>query len=345
LPRRLKPAHFFPMFYYLRGYGQSSIMISMIRKNNYIYKYILIIVVFILLFPGISAAKGEPKIGLALGEGGPRGFAHIGVIKILEKEGINIDYIAGTSIGSLIGALYALGFPIEEIEDVLLKEDFTEYITFENMQFELEQKQNKNVLGFSINLPKILVNPSWPRGLISTTGIRDKFDSISNWAHFEYDLKIPFKAVATDLISGEKIIMDKGKVSNAVAASISIPGMFSPFEFEDKILVDGGLKDPVPVDVVRQMGADIIIAVSLRGIKEERKDSYDIFSIAERSIDIMIEDLTEPSLVDADIVFTPEYEGKVSFLMKEKDRVKIIEVGKDEAIKKIAELKKIIANF
>jgi len=203
----------------------------MTRKNNYIYKFILIILICILFFPGISAAKGEPKIGLALGEGGARGFAHVGVIKVLKNEGINIDYIAGTSIGSLVGSLYALGFPIEEIEEIVLKENFTEYITFENIEFQLEQKESKNIIGFTVNLPKILVDPSWPRGLISTTGIRDRFDSLTNWAHFEYDLKIPFKAVATDLITGDKIIMEKGKVSNAVAASISIPGMFSPFEF------------------------------------------------------------------------------------------------------------------
>ncbi len=311
------------------------------NKNIFIYTLIIIIIVF----SGISFAEVEPKIGLALGEGGARGFAHIGVLKVLEREEIKIDYIAGTSVGSLVGALYALGFELQEIENILLEEDFTQYLSFKNITFELEQYQNRNVLGFSINLPKILVNPGWPKGLISTIGIRDKIDQISNWAHFEYDLKIPFKAVATDLITGEKIIMDEGKVSNAVAASISIPGVFSPFEFEDKILVDGGLKDPVPVDVVREMGADIVIAVSLRDITEERKDPYNVISIADRSIDIMIEDLTQFSLINADIILTPNYQGQVSFLMGEKERAAIIKQGEIEATNKISELKKIIANF
>lgn len=319
-------------------------MLGMKYQNNYIYKFIIIIIC-ISLFSGIATANGRPKIGLALGSGGARGYAHIGVLKILEKEKIEIDFIAGTSVGSLIGSLYALGFDASKIEEILLKQDFMEYISFESISFDLKQTKNKNILGFSINIPKLIANPRLPRGLISTIGIRDEFDRITDWAHFEYDLKIPFKAVATDLITGDKIIMDKGKVSNAVAASISIPGIFSPFEFEDMILVDGGLKDPVPVNVVREMGADIVIAVNLQNIKEAKEDPYNIISIADRSIEIMIEDLTKVSLRDADIILEPSYVGNVSFLMKEKERVKVIKAGEDEATKKMSELKKIIANF
>jgi NTE family protein len=320
-------------------------MRKMNYKNNSIYILLIITLVCISLFSGIAIADGRPKIGLALGAGGARGYAHVGVLKILEKEEIEIDFIAGTSVGSLIGALYALGFDIDEIEKIVLEQDFREYVTFKSISFELKETKERNVLGFSINIPKLIANPRLPRGLISTIGIRDEFDRISNWAHFEYDLKIPFKTVATNLITGEKIIMESGKVSNGVAASISIPGIFSPFEFEDKILVDGGLKDPVPVDVVREMGADIVIAVTLQGIKEDNKEPYNIISIADRSIEIMIEDLTRLSLEGADIILRPTYVGEVSFLMGEKERVQIIQVGEDEATKKMPELKKIIADF
>lgn len=319
-------------------------MLSMKRKNSNIYKFFLIIIC-ISLFSGIVLAADKPKIGLALGSGGAKGFAHIGVLKILEQEEIEIDFIAGTSVGSLIGALYAIGFDANKIERILLEEDFADYVTFDSISFELKQTKDRNILGFSINLPKFIARPSLPRGLISTVGIRDEFDRISNWAHFEFDLKIPFKAVATDLVNGEKVIMDRGKVSNGVAASISIPGIFSPFEYEDKILVDGGLKDPVPVDVVRDMGADIVIAVSLHDISEETTDPYNIISIADRSIEIMVRDLTMLSLEGADIVLEPGYVGEVSFLMKEKERVKVIKAGEDEAINKMPEIKKKIANF
>lgn len=316
-------------------------------KKNIFLPYIIIgIILFHLFtFSMISLAKDEPKIGLALGAGSARGFAHIGILKALEKNEIKIDYIAGTSVGSLIGALFALGFSADEIEDILLKEDFTDYVSFKNVEFDLEQYQHKNILGFTINLPKLIANPRWPQGLISAIGIRDKFDQISNWAHFEYDIEIPFKAVATDLISGKKIMMDQGKVSNAVAASISIPGLFTPFEFEDKILVDGALKDPVPVDVVRQMGADIIIAVTLQDIIEEQKDPTNIISIADRSIDIMLDDLTELSLSNADLVMKPHYRGKISLLMGKKERSAIIKQGEVEAENKMMELKEMIARF
>jgi len=326
----------------LHSVEQSSIIQNMKRI---IFFIILIVIILMVNFPGFSFAQKNPKIGLALGAGGAKGFAHIGVLKVLEREGIEIDCISGTSVGSLVGALYALGFSIGDIEEFALNEDFKKYLSFKNITIELEQYQNENILGLSINLPKLVANPGWPKGLISTTGIRDAFDRITNWAHFEYDLKIPYKAVATDLITGDKIVLGSGKVSNAVAASISIPGIFTPFEFEDKILVDGGLKDPVPVDVVRQMGADIIIAVNLRGILKEKRDSTNIISIADRCIDIMIEDLTELSLIGADIIIKPNYEGEVSFFMDKESRSAIIKQGEVEAENKIDELKEMLANY
>lgn len=314
---------------------------------NIMNKKVLFILVILLIFFCISSEliANTPKIGLALGVGGPRGYAHIGVLKVLEREEIKIDYIAGSSIGSLVGALYALGFNYKEIENIVLGVDFTDFLSFKNFTIEVKQKPDQNILGFAINLTKLISDPGWPKGLISAIGVRDYFDQITNWAHFEFDLMIPFKAVATDLITGEKIILDSGKVSNAVAASISVPGMFSPFEFEDKILVDGGLKDPVPVDVVREMGADIVIAVALTDIIEEVKDPYNIVSIADRSIDIMLEDLTNLSLSDADIVLRPHYRGKVSFFMSENDRKTVIKQGEIEAENKMAEIKKMIENF
>lgn len=320
-----------------------NIFMNKIIKNNLIFPFLIIVLCANSII--FSFASSKPSIGLALGGGAARGFAHIGVLKVLEREGIKIDYMAGTSIGSLVGAFYALGFEVKEIEKYLVEENFSKYISFKNITFELEEYRNKKVLGISINLPKIITNPGWPRGLISTVAIRDKFDQISDWAHFEYGLKIPFKTVATDLITGEKIVMDTGKVSNAVAASISIPGIFFPFEYEDMILVDGGLKDPVPVDVVKQMDADIIIAVSLQDITEEKKSPDNIVSIAERSIDIMINDLTDISLVGADLIIKPEYQGEVSFLMGKKERIAIIRQGELEAEKYIDILKDIIKNY
>ena len=315
------------------------------NKSKYLPLFLNVTICIFLLCSIFSVARAEPKIGLALGAGGPKGYAHLGVLKVLEREGIKIDYIAGTSIGSLVGAFYALGFDLNKIEDYILEENFTKYISFKNITFEFEEYQDRKVTGIFVNLPKMIAEATWPRGLFSTLAIRDKFDQLTDWSHFEYGLKIPYKAVATDLITGEKVIMDSGKISNAVAASISIPGVFYPFEHDGRILVDGALKDPVPVDVVREMGADIVIAVSLQEITGEQRNPNNVISIIERSMDIMIEDLTELSLLGADMVLKPQYQGEVSYFLKKKDRMAIIGQGEIEAENKIKELKEIIKSF
>ncbi len=248
--------------------------------------------------------------------------------------------------GSLIGSLYALGFSISEIEKVMLEEDFKDYITFENISLKMEQDENnRNFLNFALNIKNIFSKPSLPMGLISAIGIRDRLDDITNWAHFELDLKIPFKAVATDLVTGEMVVLDEGKVSNAVAASISVPGMFAPFQYDGKILVDGGMKNPVPADIAREMGADIVIAVNLWDITEEPDNLMSIFYVAERSIDIMVRDLTERSLVNADIVIQPTYQGKYSFFMDKEERINYIKLGESEVQKKVTSIKELINNF
>jgi len=178
----------------------------------------------------------KPKIGLALGAGGPRGLAHIGVLKVLEKNGISIDCVAGTSMGSLIGAIYAAGIEITRLEEIALNMDLKQIA--------------------------VMFTPTIPRsGLIEGKRVREFIKSFVSDANIE-DLKIPFAAVATDIETGEEIVINKGSVAEAVRASISIPGIFTPVRLGDRFLVDGGLVNPVPVSVVAQMGVDAIIAVN-----------------------------------------------------------------------------------
>ena len=160
------------------------------------------------------------------------------------------------------------------------------------------------------------------------------------------DLKIPFKTVATDLETGEKVVIDKGKISNAIVASLSRPGTFVPFKFEDKILVDGGLVDPVPADVVREMGADIVIGVSLRNIQKDVPAKIDnVISITIRSIYIMLEELNEVSSSKADIIIKPQYRGPLSFDMSREEKIKLIQIGEEETKKIIPLLKKLIDSY
>ena len=178
------------------------------------------------------------KFGLALGSGSARGMAHIGVIQVLEAYHIPIDMIAGTSIGSVVGSIYATGASVKQMKEAALS-----------------MKRSKTISLMDPTLPHSgLISGNRTEKILNKIALKDKtFD----------DLKIPFAAVATDIKTGAKVILNQGSVIKAVRASISIPGIFTPVKYQDYYLVDGGVVNPVPVDVVQKMGADIIIAVSL----------------------------------------------------------------------------------
>ncbi|MEA1979480.1 MAG: patatin-like phospholipase family protein [candidate division Zixibacteria bacterium] len=176
------------------------------------------------------------KIGLALGGGSARGWAHIGVIHALTEAGIDIDYIAGTSIGSVVGSVFASG-NIRDLEEVAVQLDWKRIAYL-----------------FDVVLPK--------SGLIDGKKVAGFVQNHLRKTNIE-ELPIPFCAVSTDLNTGEEVVIGEGDIIDAVRASISIPGIFTPVKNNGRILVDGGLVNPVPVSVVREMGADFIIAVDL----------------------------------------------------------------------------------
>lgn len=178
----------------------------------------------------------RPRVGLALGSGSARGLAHLGVIRAIEDAGIEIDFIAGSSMGALIGAIYAAG-KLDELEATFLSFDWRKTVSF-----------------FDVVLPK--------SGLLDGARIGELVR-----AHVHADaiekLSKPFAAVATDIVSGEEIVIRQGDVIEAVRASISVPGIFTPVPSNGHVLVDGGITNPVPVSAVRAMGADRVIAVDL----------------------------------------------------------------------------------
>jgi NTE family protein len=188
--------------------------------------------------------NGTKKVGLALGGGYARGLAHIGVIELLEKEGIPIDLISGTSIGAVIGALYSHKLDISEIKTLAKKLDMAGVTA--------------------------LVDLTLPRsGIIGGKRITGLLHRLLGDITFE-DLKLPFRCVATDITTGDEVVLQEGSVLEAVRASISIPVIFSVLKEQGRYLVDGGLVNPVPVNVARQMGADFVIAVDVTPDKIER---------------------------------------------------------------------------
>lgn len=176
------------------------------------------------------------KIGLALGGGGAKGYAHIGIIKSLVNSGIKIDIVTGTSIGALMGAVYA-GGKLEELEQYVRK------ITF-------------------AKLPKML-SPAFSRlGLLSGDYAKKLLDELLDVENIE-DLSLPLGVIATDINNGECVTFTSGSIKDAIRASIAIPGLITPVLIGDKFLVDGGATEPVPVEAARKMGADVVIAVDL----------------------------------------------------------------------------------
>lgn len=177
------------------------------------------------------------KVGLVLGGGGARGYAHIGVLKVLEKYNIPVDLIVGASMGSVVGACYASGMTINEIEKNALKMGFLKLIQL-----------------LDINFPK--------QGLISGKLIEKYFDELVEGKNFN-ELKIPLVVTATDIVTGKEIVIKEGSVAKALRASISIPGIFVPVRHDKYVLADGSIINFLPVNIAQEMGANIVIAVDV----------------------------------------------------------------------------------
>jgi NTE family protein len=226
------------------------------------------------------------KIGLALGGGAARGLAHIGVLEALQKEGIPVDMIAGTSAGAAVGALYAQGKDVSQIKALTAKMGRMQFLS--------------------------LVDLALPRsGFVEGTRIKNLLKSIIGDIKFS-DLSIPLSCIATDIRSGEEIVINDGSVLEGVRASISIPVIFSAVKWQDRYLVDGGLVNPVPVKTVREMGADFIIAVNVisdignRTRRAKKAKQPGMFQVMLQSLYIATYSVVRSSLEGADIVIEPQ---------------------------------------
>lgn len=220
----------------------------------------------------------KPKIGLALGSGGARGFAHLGVLKVLQEENIPVDYIAGSSMGALVGGFFATGHDLERLYKLA-----TAF-------------RRKYYLDFTV--PKM--------GFISGRRVKEFIRMFTKGKTIE-QLSPALSIIATDLKTGEKVIFNNGPLADAIKASISIPGIFVPEKMNGRLLVDGGVVDRVPVTVAREMGADIVIAVDVSHVKGSNEITS-IFDVILQSIDIMQGELTRLKQLDADVMIKPRVE-------------------------------------
>jgi NTE family protein len=265
--------------------------------------------------PGVEAPK--PRIALVLGGGAARGFAHVGVIRALEQEKIPIDMIVGTSVGSLIGAIYASdmnSFDLEWTAFALEKDDVFDYAIL-----------------------SALTSMGPVKGDKLEEFVRNKVPA----ANIE-NLKLPFAAVATDLNRGTRVVLDRGPVAKAVRASSAIPGVFNPVELQGRLLVDGGVVDNIPIAVAREKGADIVIAVDI----SENVANFNITNVVDvmvQAVAIIMNENTKLKKKDADVLIAPAV-GNVAMLdFTQKKRC--MQAGIEAAQRAVPEIRKKIEEW
>jgi NTE family protein len=240
-----------------------------------------------------GAAVTRPRVGLALAGGGARGGAHIGVLKVLEELRVPIDCVVGTSMGALVGGGYASGMPAEEIERFIEKVDWKSVVGgVGSRQFEpVEQKRFNDTSGsIELGLKDGRIVP--PSGLIASSRIEDVLRSYVARARTVPDfdqLPIPYRAVATDMLTGNMVVLDRGDIATAMRASMAIPGAFAPVVTDQYVLADGFMVRNLPIDVTRQLCGDIVIAVNLAKPNARREQLVGPASLISRSNDIMSE--------------------------------------------------------
>ncbi len=258
-------------------------------------------------FSLIKQQQKRPVIALVLGSGGARGYAHIGVIEVLEQQGIRPDFIVGTSAGSIVGSIYASGKSPAELRDIALK-----------------LKAN-DVREVNVSL----------KGFFDGKKVEDYINEQVHNMPLE-KMKIPMYVVATELKDGTRTVFNYGNTGQAVRASASIPSMFVPTKIHDVEYVDGGLVSPVPVQVARELGADVVIAVDIlaQPIHTETSNVWGLFN---QNINIMQGRLAEEELKDADIVIQPDLREK-AHIFDVKGREMTMQAGVDAANEKLAEI-------
>ena len=251
-------------------------------------------------------ARTTPRIGVALEGGGALGEAHIGVLKWFEEHHIPIDYLAGTSMGGLVGGFYATGKPADELAKIVKTANWPLLLgggtPYEALAFRRKEDAREVPNTIQIGLKNgVTLPPGLNTGQQINLLIDRETISYSPLRSFD-DLPIPFRCVSTELVSGKPYVFKDGSLSDALRSTISIPGVFAPVRRGDQIFVDGGLVDNLPTDVVRQMGADVVIAVHLQVSKTSAKEIVSAFSVLGRSVELVIAETELRGMAGADLI-------------------------------------------
>ena len=297
-----------------------------------------------------STTVKRKKVGVVLSGGGAKGMAHIGVLKVLEKAGIPIDFVTGTSIGSIVGGLYAIGYNSHSLDSMVRKQDWTYVITdkedLHSQSFLDRKKANTYFLTTGLTIGKHDVNAG---GLIKGKNLAELFQNLfvgyTDSLDFNKNLKIPFACVATNIMDNSEVVFHSGRLPQAIRASMSIPAAFSPVRMGDMVLVDGGLKNNFPVDVAREMGAEVVIGVTLNGKPKTAEDITGTMKIVGQIIDVNCVNKYEENKALSDLWMNVDPHGYSTASFTSEAIDSLIRYGEEEAMRhwdEIIALKKLI---
>lgn len=324
-----------------------------LNEHMHVKKTFCFLAVIIILLSGIAEVEAQllptcerPKVGLVLSGGAAKGIAHVGVIKVLEEVGIPVDFVAGTSMGSVVGGMYAVGYDAETMEEIVLRQNWnyllSDNISRKNLSVEEKEEQSKYFVSFPVKNFKIKL----PSGLGEGQNVSMLLSRLAVPVHHIEDFSNfyrPFVCIATDIVTGEEVVLDHGYLPDAIRASMAIPTLFSPIEINGHWLVDGGLVNNFPADRVKEMGADIIIGVNL-GFKPYGKEELtSINTILEQSLFFQSVEKNKINRQLCDILIEPQIE-KNNAASFEAASV-LIEAGEEAARNVLPELKKMASEL
>ena len=282
--------------------------------------------------------EGRKKVAVVLSGGGAKGMAHIGALKVLERAGIPIDIVTGTSMGSIVGGLYAIGYNANSLDSMVRVQDWSYVITdkedLHHQSLNDRRKQNTYVFTTGMTIGKRDMNAG---GIIKGKNLAELFQHLctgyTDSLDFSKDLPIPFACVATNIIDNSEVDFHSGRLPQAMRASMAIPAAFSPVRIGDKVLVDGGLKNNYPADIARQMGADIVIGITVQGAPKEAEDLGRTMSILSQIIDVNCKNKLDENLAITDLHMQVDTKGYGSASFSQSAIDTLIRRGEEEAMR------------
>ena len=285
----------------------------------------------------VNDSVGRKRVAVVLSGGGAKGMAHIGALKVLEKAGIPVDIVTGTSMGSIIGGLYAIGYNANALDSIVRVQDWSYVITdkedMSRQSLSDRKKQNTYLYSTGLTIGKY---DKQAGGIIRGTNLAELFQQLctgyTDSIDFTRDLPIPFACVATDIVDNTEVDFHSGRLPQAMRASMAIPAAFSPVRIDDMVLVDGGLKNNYPADIAREMGAEVIIGVTVQGEPKTAEDLGSTMSVLSQIIDVNCKNKYDENLAITDLHLKVDTKGYGSASFSQAAIDTLIRRGEEEAM-------------